>query len=165
MTRNDDVFDITYSYYVEKMFSTITARLDKLITLAITVSGLGIFSFMSEMVWIGVIIAVLSITQIIFKFSRASVIAEAQYRKYLRLSLEAPLLSDEQLRMKRIPIEEVDSNPWSLLQPAAYKRACIHLGLKDNSARLTFCQACCSWLAGDLPRSKNTIEHNEKTTD
>ncbi|NDO83307.1 hypothetical protein CJP72_21870 [Citrobacter sp. NCU1] len=160
MTRTDDIFDIAYSHNLEKMFSTITARLDKLITLAITVSGLGVFSFISGIAWFGALIATLSITQIIFQFSRASVISETQYRKYLKLSIEEPSLSDEQLRARRIAVEEVDTNPWSLLKPAAHKRACIQLGLDDTSDEMTLMQKCFSWLAGDLPRSKNTPEKN-----
>lgn len=165
MIRADDIFDIMYSHNLEKMFSTLTARVDKFIMLAITVSGLSVFTFMSGFSWIGGVISLLAIVQIIFQFTRASIISESQYRKYSSLFLEASSLSDEELRARRIALEEVDTNSWSILKPAARKRACIQLGLVDTSEELTLFQKVFAWIAGDLPRKKVTNEVIKSPTD
>lgn len=43
MNRDDIIFDIHYSHYLEKMFATLTGRIDRIITFIIILSGCGVF--------------------------------------------------------------------------------------------------------------------------
>lgn len=57
MSRYDLIFDITYSHYVEKMFATLTGRIDRLMTFLIILSGCGVFVSITGYVWFGAFIA------------------------------------------------------------------------------------------------------------
>lgn len=155
MSRHTDIFDINYSHHLERMFSTITGRIDKLITSIIILSGCAIFSSFSGTMWFGALIASLSVIQVVFQFSRASVISEGQYRKYLALINDEPLLTDTELNVRKRALEELDTNPWNLLKNAAHRRACISLGFAVNNPDPGFLEKLFSWFAGDLPRNVN----------
>ncbi|ELN2576664.1 hypothetical protein RY966_002383 [Enterobacter kobei] len=152
MSRHNDIFDINYSYHLEKMFSTITGRIDKAITTVIILSGCAVFSSMTGTIWFGALIASLSIIQVVFLFSRASVISEGQSRKYLALINDEPTLTDAELNARKKSLEELDTNPWSLLKNAAHRRACISLGFDVNNPDPGMLEKAFSWFAGDLPR-------------
>lgn len=152
MSRHNDIFDIRYSYHLEQMFSTITGRIDKLITFIIILSGCGVFTSISGSIWFGALIAMLSVIQVVFQFSRASVISEGQARKYLALINDEQNLTEEELNSRKKSLEEIDTNPWTLLKNAAHMRACIALGFAANNPDLTLLEKVFSWFAGDLPR-------------
>ncbi|ECY3258977.1 hypothetical protein AU577_20465 [Salmonella enterica subsp. enterica serovar Alachua] len=154
MTRHDIEFDLTYSYHLEKMHSTITGRIDRVITLIIIVAGFSVFSSISGHMWFGGLIALLSVAQIVYQFSRASGISEEQSRKYLALITDKADLTDEELKSRFKELQNTDSNPWGVLKNPAYKRACIVLGLDDPTSKLTFTESIFSILAGDLPRER-----------
>jgi len=151
MSRHDDIFDITYSHNLEKMFSTITGRVDRLITLIIILAGCSVFVSISGSMLFGGLIAALSVCQVVFQFSRASGISEGQYRKYLSLISDESSLTDDELHSRLKSIQELDTNPWSILKKAAFKRACISLGLPDTTPGFSRSEKLMSWLAGDLP--------------
>lgn len=153
MSRQDDIFDITYSRNLEQMFSTITGRIDRIITFVIILAGCSVFSSISGAMWFGGLIAALSVCQVVFQFSRASGISEGQYRKYMTLISDEPSLTDDELHSRLKSLQELDANPWGILKKAAHKRACISLGLMDNSPSFTHGEMLFSWLAGDLPKS------------
>ncbi|BBV41359.1 hypothetical protein [Citrobacter portucalensis] len=155
MSRHNDIFDINYSHYLERMFSTITGRIDKIITFVIILSGCGVFTSVSGSMWFGALIAALSIFQVVFQFSRASAISEGQYRKYLALINDEPSLTDVELNTRKKSLEELDTNPWNLLKNAAHRRACISLGFVVNNSEPNFIEKVFSWFAGDLPRGTN----------
>lgn len=152
MNRDDIIFDIHYSHYLEKMFATLTGRIDRIITFIIILSGCGVFVSMTGYFIVGALIAALSICQVVFQFSRASGIAEEHARKYLSLITDEPELTKEDLLARFKLLQDTDSNPWGSLQAAAHKRASIALGRTDNSRALTRKESIMSWLAGDLPR-------------
>lgn len=153
MERHDIEFDLTYSYHLENMFSTITGRIDRAITLITIVAGFSIFSSVAGHMWFGGLIAVLSVTQIVYQFSRASGISEQQARKYLALLTEKAHLGDDDLLTKYKDLQNSDSNPWGILKNTAFKRACIVLGLKDRTPKLTKVEILFSIMAGDLPKN------------
>ncbi|HDC4620404.1 hypothetical protein [Enterobacter asburiae] len=152
MSRHNDVFDINYSHHLERMFGTITGRIDKIITFIIILSGCAIFSSISGAIWFGALIASLSIFQVVFQFSRASAISENLSRKYLALINDEPTLSDSELNLRKKNIQELDTNPWNLLKNSAHRRACIALGFPVNNPEPGILEKAFSWFAGDLPK-------------
>jgi len=151
MSRDDIIFDMHYSHYLEKMFATLTGRIDRIITFIIILSGCGVFVSVSGYVIVGALIAVLSVSQVVFQFSRASGIAAEHARKYLSLITDEPELTDDELRSRFKLLQDSDSDPWGSLKPAAHKRACIVLGRQVDSRQLTRKEAFLARLGGDLP--------------
>lgn len=151
MNRDDIIFDINYSHYLEKMFATLTGRIDRIITFIIILSGCGVFVSISGYMIFGAIISALSISQVVFQFSRASGVAAEHARKYLALITDEPELSNEELSSRFKLLQDSDSEPWGVLKPAAHKRATIVLGRKDNTRSLTRKEAFFARLGGDLP--------------
>lgn len=159
MTRHELVFDVTYSYYLEKMFATINNRIDKLLTLIILGFCLGAFSDYTSLKGIAGTIGLLSLIQLIFQFAKQAGIADDQAKKYRVLSIEADEMDDQELKSRLRTLQATDSNPWNILTNAAYKRACISLGLKDLSERLTFSEWIFAKFAGEiLSRDINNAE-------
>ncbi|KAB7669741.1 hypothetical protein [Plesiomonas shigelloides] len=156
MERHDIEFDIAYSYHLESMFSTITGRIDRLITLIIIVAGFSVFSSISGYAWFGILIAVLSVAQIVYQFARVSGVSENQAGKYLSLSVDSSELSDTELKARFKELQKSDSKAWGVLTHVAYKRACIVLGREDTTAKLTVIESCAAWLAGDLPKESKS---------
>lgn len=151
MNRDDIIFDIHYSHYLEKMFATFTGRIDRIITFIIILSGCGVFVSVTGYFIVGALIAALSICQVVFQFSRASGIAAEHARKYLALITDEPELTNEELLSRFKLLQDSDSEPWGSLKPAAHKRASIVLGRTDNSRALTRKEAFFARLGGDLP--------------
>lgn len=150
MTRHDIIFDITYSHYLEKMFGTITGRIDRGITLIIIAVGLSAFTPLFSKAWFAGIIGLLSVAQIVYQFARQSGVSDDLARKYLNLSTDADLLSDEDLHARFKSLQDSDSNAWSVLKNAAYKRACCVLGLPDATRPLTKREKTFAFLAGEI---------------
>ncbi|AXS44318.1 MULTISPECIES: hypothetical protein [Klebsiella pneumoniae complex] len=152
MSRYDLIFDITYSHYVEKMFATLTGRIDRLMTFLIILSGCGVFVSITGYAWFGAFIAALSVSQVVYQFSRSSGIATEQARLYLELITDEPSLSDEELLARFKHLQNADSKPWGCLELPAQKRAAISLDRTDKNRELTKQEMFSAWLAGDLPR-------------
>ncbi|MBP2197191.1 hypothetical protein [Pantoea cypripedii] len=150
MTRHELIFDITYSHYLEKMYGTITGRIDRGITLIIIAVGLSAFTPIFSKTWFAAIIGLLSVAQIVYQFARQSGISEDLARKYLSLLTDADLLSDSELHSRFKSLQENDSNVWGVLKAPAYKRACISMGLTDTTQKLTFRQKAFAMMAGDI---------------
>ncbi|EAC0780288.1 hypothetical protein RKT29_002062 [Salmonella enterica subsp. enterica serovar Lome] len=156
MNRQNCIFDAMYSYHLEKMFCTITGRIDRLITFVIILSGCSVFASVSGYMWFGAIVAALSICLVVFQFSRASGAAEEHAREYLTLITDEPELTDEALLARFKRLQASDSSTWSVLNSAAYLRSCIALGLPipEDASELSVTEKIMSWLAGDLPRTR-----------
>ena len=152
MSRQDLIFDINYSYYLEKMFSTLKGRIDRLMTFLIILSGCGVFVSITGYVWFGAFIAALSVSQVVYQFSRVSGIATEQARIYLELITDEESLTDEELQARFKQIQNADSKPWGCLELPAHKRAAIALERTDTTRDLTNSEKLAAWLAGDLPR-------------
>ncbi|MBK5146026.1 hypothetical protein I2494_20385, partial [Budviciaceae bacterium BWR-B9] len=76
-------------------------------------------------------------------------------KKYLLLIRKAPDLDDKPLKEELIKLEDFDSKVWHSLEFAAYQRATMALGLKDESpVNLTRREKIISWLAGGLINQK-----------
>ncbi|EPQ0974071.1 hypothetical protein ACX3OY_17235 [Citrobacter farmeri] len=151
MSRYNLVFDIHYSYYLEKMFATLTGRIDRLMTFLIILSGCSVFVSITGYIWFGAFIAALSVSQVVYQFSRSSGIATEQARLYLDLISDENSLTDEELLLRFKQLQNADSKPWGCLELSAQKRATIVLELTDKTRELTKFEAIMAWLAGDLP--------------
>lgn len=154
MTRQD-IFEITYSYNLEKMFCTLTGRIDRIISLIVLLAGVAVLAPIAGKAWFGLPIMVLSLFQVIHQPARASGESEGQYKEYLALLTDEPNLSDHELLSKFKALQKMDTNPWGYLKKAAHKRTCITLGREDTTSRYTLCEIILSWLAGDLPTNSS----------
>ncbi|MEC5321491.1 hypothetical protein VSX61_21585 [Brenneria populi subsp. brevivirga] len=153
MTRDDLEFDINYSYFIEKMNYTFLNRIDKGITLILIILGFSVFAPFSNMFIFGVIVALLSVLQLVYQFGQESGLSKEQMRQYKKLLIEFSSLTDDELRSGYLKIQDADSNPLRSLQDAAFKRTCIALG-RDDETRLSLFQSAIAWFAGDLPQTK-----------
>jgi len=150
MTRHELIFDITYSHYLEKMYGTITGRIDRGITLIIIAVGLSAFTPIFSKAWFAAIIGLLSVAQIVYQFARQSGISEDLARKYLSLLTNASDLSDDELRTRFIALQDTDSNVWGVLKDPAYKRACRSMGATDTTPELSLRQKAFAFFAGEV---------------
>ncbi len=150
MTRDDMVFDLNYSYHLEKMYFTILTRIDKAITMLLIVLGFSVFAPFMNLFAFGVGVAFLSVLQLVYQYGQAAGLSKEQMRQYRRLLVEIDTLTDSELRDRYIKIQDADSVPWQSLQEAAFKRTCIALG-RDCTHKLSLRKSVIAWLAGDLP--------------
>ncbi|MFS1539307.1 MAG: hypothetical protein ACL7BU_12210 [Candidatus Phlomobacter fragariae] len=153
MNRQDMIFDINYSYYLETMFSTFTGRIDKLIAIILFILGGSVFTPFSNLFLFGSLVSLLSAIQYFYAFSKHSCYSNAQAKKYLTLIRNAPQLSDAELHQKINELEKADTKPYGIFANAAYKRARIRLGLNNENSKLTFIESLFAFFAGDLPKS------------
>ncbi|WP_455852722.1 hypothetical protein [Pantoea endophytica] len=150
MNRHDLIFDITYSHYLEKMYGTITGRIDRGITLIIIVVGFSVFFPLFSKAWFAGLIGILSVAQIVYQFARQSGISEDLARKYLSLLTDADQLTDADLHLRFKTLQDSDSNVWGVLKDPAYKRACRSMGATDATEPLTFRQKAFAFMAGEF---------------
>ncbi|MCP9270511.1 hypothetical protein M5U04_21180 [Xenorhabdus sp. XENO-1] len=151
MSRNDIIFDTHYSHYLESLFGTLMGRIDKFISITLIVLGGAVFSPLGNLFVFGAFVAVISAAQFIYQPGRSSGISDEQAKKYLQLMTLEPTLSDEELARRFYELQSVDNKPWTVLKSPAYKRACIKLGMADETAALTKYESIWAWIAGDLP--------------
>lgn len=150
MTRDDMIFDVNYSYHLEKMYFTILTRLDKAITTLLIVLGFSVFAPFMSIFAFGVGVAFLSVMQLVYQYGQAAGLSKEQMRQYRRLLVEIDSLSDDELRDRFIKIQDADSVPWQSLMTAAFIRASIQLG-REYTKELSTRERITAWLAGDLP--------------
>ncbi|HBZ0105032.1 TPA: hypothetical protein ACN7MX_002066 [Klebsiella pneumoniae] len=150
MTRDDMIFDVNYSFHLEKMYFTVLTRIDKAITMLLIVLGFSVFAPFTNLFLFGVTVAFLSVIQLVYQFGQAAGLSKEQMRQYRRLLVELSSLTDEELREKYIKIQDADSIPWQSLQEAAFKRTCISLG-RNCEINLSLRKRVIAWIAGDMP--------------
>lgn len=119
MTRDDMIFDVNYSFHLEKMYFTVLTRIDKAITMLLIVLGFSVFAPFMNLFLFGVTVAFLSVIQLVYQFGQAAGLSKEQMRQYRRLLVELSSLTDEELREKYIKIQDADSMPWQSLQEVA----------------------------------------------
>ncbi|MDE9537256.1 hypothetical protein [Xenorhabdus bovienii] len=151
MSRNDIIFDINYSFYLENLFGTLMGRIDKFISITLIVLGGSVFSPFGNLFIFGALVAVISAAQFIYQPGRGAGISDEQAKKYRQLITLEPTLTDEELTRRFYEVQSLDSKPWGVLRSPAYKRASIRLELVDNTAALTKLESIWAWIAGDLP--------------
>lgn len=142
---------------------TLLTRIDKFITLTLIVLGFSVFSPFSNYFLFGVIVAILSVLQLVYHFGQEAGASKEQMKQYKQLMVEAPALNDSELKDRYIKVQNSDNNPWRSLEAAAYLRACSYYSLPAEY-NLTFVQMFWSWIAGDLPSAKEFTEKRHEET-
>lgn len=152
MSRDDVIFDLHYSYYLENMFSTLMGRIDRLMSLLLIVlGGTALAPFSNELLF-GISVAVLSAAQFIYQPGKQEGVASEHAKKYLQLiSLQAEL-DDATLLKRFVELQSLDTKPWNALKNAAQRRATISLGLEDIQPDLSWWEKFWSWCSGDCPK-------------
>ncbi|WP_275386466.1 hypothetical protein [Xenorhabdus bovienii] len=127
MSRNDIIFDINYSFYLENLFGTLMSRIDKFISITLIVLGGSVFSPFGNLFIFGALVAVISAAQFIYQPRRGAGISDEQAKKYRQLITLEPTLTDEELARRFYEVQSLDSKPWGVLRSPAYKKASIRL--------------------------------------
>ncbi|HGH4635013.1 TPA: hypothetical protein ACJIWT_001540 [Enterobacter bugandensis] len=151
MSRFDLEFDIHYSFFLEKMNYTLLTRIDKAITLTLMVLGFSVFAPFANLFIFGVIVAFLSVIQLVYQFGQAAGLSKEQMRQYRKLMVNFESMEESEIREHFLKLQDADSFPWQSLEFAAHKRASIVLGLEDCSKPLTLKQKIICHVAGDVP--------------
>ncbi|WP_280625214.1 hypothetical protein [Arsenophonus nasoniae] len=152
MNRHNIIFDINYSYYLEEMFSTLTGRIHKLISVILFILGGSVFTPFSNLLLFGAFVSCLSAIQYFYEYAKHSCFSNIQAKRYLALIYNESTLSDDELHQKFNELQKSDTQCYGLLANAAYKRTSIKLGLDDHT-KLTRLESIFAWFAGDLPKA------------
>lgn len=161
MTRHDTIIDITYSYYLEKMQSTLCGRIDRFLSFLTLFLGAAIFADFHGTIIYGGIIAIIASLNTVYRFGKESELSHQRAQHYLLLKRNKESLSDEQLNNELKNLEKDDGFIFSVLCNAAQQRSTIVLGLRDNPAiKLTTFEKIISWLAGNLPNQSEYLANN-----
>jgi hypothetical protein len=153
MEREELLYRIEYSYNFETMFSKITWRIDKLISLVLLVLGSAVFSGVQGTFWFGLSIAMLTAIQMTYQYAKASEHSSMQGKAYMKLLTLESRYSDDDLLDKIVEIEDGDHKPWFLLSDLAMIRTNIRRGYDaESDPQLPWYMKVIGWFAGDLPR-------------
>ncbi|WP_339057541.1 hypothetical protein [Candidatus Regiella endosymbiont of Tuberolachnus salignus] len=146
----DLLFELYYSYYLEKMTETLNRRIDKLGCFFQMFLGL-VVVVNSAYGWLcGILIASMSGFQFSFKPGEVAGHAKNQALKYRQLIDEIEKISPDIIAKKRLEIEKEDSPTLSSLFNPARKRAAITLNYPQEKP-LTLNEKCFAWMAGGIP--------------
>ncbi|MHB9807018.1 hypothetical protein [Pantoea ananatis] len=155
MSRDDVIFDLHHSYYLENMFSTLMGRIDRLMSLLLIVlGGTALAPFSSELLF-GISVAVLSAAQFIYQPGKQEGVASEHAKKYLQLISLKDGYDDETLLKRFVELQSIDTRLWNSLKNAAQRRATQTLGLEDTLPDLSRWEKFWSWCAGDCPKKIN----------
>lgn len=127
MSREEVLDRILFSHYFEKMFSTLTGRIDRLLFFLSLFLGSSIVADIGSPVWSGISIAMITALQMTFQFGKSSEHSIKQAKLYQILFTTAFKLSDDELFNKMLEIEDTDFEPWAVLHNPAMFRTRIHL--------------------------------------
>ncbi|EHJ8971138.1 hypothetical protein G6S35_003088 [Salmonella enterica] len=155
MNREDIMFRIHYSCFLEEMHARLFNRLDRWISFILILLGSFVFASSGNPVYIGCAVAVLSALSFIWQFPRSAVNCEHQAKVMKHLIHTADTFPDTELLIAFTDAQEGDSPTIGYLRDPAYKRALIATGRQDEAAviRLSICSKFISYLAGDCPES------------
>ncbi|EJB3412854.1 hypothetical protein MT516_004159 [Salmonella enterica] len=155
MNREDIIFRIHYSYFLEEMHARLFNRLDRWISFILILLGSSVFASFGNPVYIGGTVATLSAVGFIWQFPRSAVNSEHQSRAMKHLIHTADTLTDTELLTAFTSAQEGDSPAVGYLRDPAYKRALIATGRQNEAStiRLSICSKFISYLAGDCPEN------------
>ncbi|MCE9874304.1 hypothetical protein LZ667_23430 [Hafnia alvei] len=152
MDREELLYRIEYSYNFEHLFSSLTWRIDKLISLILLILGSAVFSGVQGAFWYGLAVAVLTAIQMTYQFAKSSEHSSRQSREYLKLLTLESRYSDDELLDKLVELEDNDLRPWLILSDIALVRTNIRKGYdEDQDPNLSRTKRFIAWFAGDNP--------------
>lgn len=148
MTRDEITDRIIYSYFLEKLFSTLTGRIDKIITYLTLIFGSSIVvNFYPT--FFAVLIIVLTLSQVVYQFSASSNFSLSQQYKYQELITTEYKYTDEELTEKLLALEHSDKRIWKILEKPAILLTQKKINLTvEQQTRLTKSEKLFSFLAG-----------------
>lgn len=153
MERWELEYSICLCHYKEKMYATLTGRIDKSINFALLLTGSAVFADFGSNMFFGAMVACLSALSFVGEFGRKSSEASRISKEYHQLFISKDKLTDESLANAFEELNKNDSTVWNCLSVAARNRARLALYgpkkfiLEDYK---TF-DGIMSWLAGDKP--------------
>lgn len=153
MEREALLYRISYSHNFERIFSSLTWRIDKLISLTLLILGSAVFSGVQGAFWYGLAVAVLTAVQMNYQFAKSSEHSAKQSREYLKLLTLESRYSDDELMDRMVELEDSDLTPWYILSDAALVRTNILRGYtEDEDPYLSRFKRFVAWFAGDNPK-------------
>lgn len=153
MDREQLLYRINYSYHLERIFSSLTWRIDKLISLTLLILGSAVFSGVHGAFWYGLAVAVLTAIQMNYQFAKSSEHSARQSKEYLKLLNLEGRFSDDELLDKLVELEDKDLTPWYILCDVALVRTNIARDYpQTEDPYLTRYKQSVAWFAGDNPR-------------
>lgn len=155
MERWELEYSISLSHYKEKMFATLTGRIDKFISFALIFTGSAVFANFGSNMLFGATVASLAAFSFVGEFSKRSTEAAKLAKEYHQLIITKEKLSDIELESRFLELNKSDSPVWNCLSVAARNRTNLSLYGREHgpTERYNVFEAIMSWLAGDKPVS------------
>ena len=148
MSREDMLYQILYSHHLEKMFCTITGRIDKCLSFLLFLLGSSVIAGMGYAVLIGLLIAGISAIKMAFHFEAAAEHSRKQAATYLRLYMtQNQFITDSELQNAIADAQDGDHNPWRALYFPAMVATQIELGISPT-ATLTVIEKLFAFCSG-----------------
>ncbi|EAC1133926.1 hypothetical protein DU258_21115 [Salmonella enterica subsp. enterica] len=120
MNREELLYQILYSHNLEKLYGTLTGRIDKILSFCLLLLGSAVVASIGHPVATGLFIAGITALRMAFRFEAASEHARRQSGAWLKLfNTQHQTLSDDDLLCAVTSLQEADSAVWSvLIRPA-----------------------------------------------
>ncbi|EAN4947529.1 hypothetical protein BVD23_19945 [Salmonella enterica] len=148
MSRDEISYQILYRYYLEKLYSTLTRRVDHVLSFALVFLGVGVTVNIGSPFILGLCIAGIAILKIVFRFDTRSTQADRQSRAWLKLChTQHCFPSDKALFLSITSLEQDASEVWSMLIGPAIVLTETALG-KTPIEPLTAGEKLCAFLSG-----------------
>ncbi|HCL5253363.1 TPA: hypothetical protein N2G30_003528 [Salmonella enterica] len=147
MSKDEISYQILYRYYLEKLYSTLTRRVDNVLSFALAFLGVGVIVNVGSPFILGLCVVGISILKIVFRFSTRSTQADKQSRAWLKLfNTQHRFPSDKTLFLAFTTLEQDSSEVWSMLIGPAIVMTETALG-KTHIEPLTAGEKLCAFLS------------------
>ncbi|ECH8186127.1 hypothetical protein RF23_005193 [Salmonella enterica subsp. houtenae] len=116
MNREELLYQILYSHNLEKLYGTLTGRIDKILSFCLLLLGSAVVASTGHPVATGLFIAGITALRMAFRFEAASEHARRQSGAWLKLfNTQHQTLSNDELLCAVTALQEADSVVWSVL--------------------------------------------------
>ncbi|EDY0234633.1 hypothetical protein GSI98_000886 [Salmonella enterica subsp. enterica] len=148
MSKDEISYQILYRYSLEKLYSTLTRRVDNLLSFALVFLGVGVTINVGSPFILGLGIVGIAILKRVLRFGTRSAQADRQSRAWLKLfNTQHRFLSDKTLFLAFTSLEQDASEAWSMLIGPAIVMTETALG-KTPIEPLTAGEKLCAFLSG-----------------
>ncbi|EEI4305837.1 hypothetical protein G0T11_002799 [Salmonella enterica subsp. enterica serovar Muenster] len=149
MSTDEISYQILYRYYLEKLYSTLTRRVDNVLSFALVFLGVGVTINVGSPFILGPGIVGITILKRVLRFGTRSAQADRQSRAWLKLfNTQHRFPSDKTLFLAFTSLEQDASEVWSMLiGPAIVMTETTALG-KTPIEPLTAGEKLCAFLSG-----------------
>ncbi|EFP4584611.1 hypothetical protein HX910_002442 [Salmonella enterica] len=148
MSKDEISYQILYRYHLEKLYSTLSRRVDNMLSFALVFLGVGVTLNIGSPFILGPGVVGLSILKRVFRFGTRSTQADRQSRAWLKLfNTQHRFTSDKTLFLTITSLEQDASEVWSMLIGPAIVMTETALG-KTPIEPLTAGEKLCAFLSG-----------------